>query len=77
MIRIHNKSFDQWEIDINKATPEEIKDKQALALWNGFGKVTISSIIYKEFLRGNKLQDQFYQAHIAILNDEVEKAEIR
>lgn len=63
---------------LDKATPEQIKEWQADGLmqwiWESY---QISTKLYSEVNTGSKLGDAYYQTHIAIVNERIEKAGIR
>jgi hypothetical protein len=78
LIGKEGKTFEKMSIDYDKATPAQVKQWQndSMMKWL-FESYQISSKLYSEVEKNNKLDDAYYNAHISIINERIEKAGIR
>jgi hypothetical protein len=78
LINKEGKSFDQMAKDYDTATPAEIRKWQSEPvmqwLWESY---QVSTKIYGEIEKNNKLDDAYYKANIPIVQQRIEMAGIR
>lgn len=78
LIGKEGKTFEKMSIDYYKTTPQQIKQWQSDSMMKWlFESYEISTKLYAEVDKGNKLDDAYYNSHIGIVNERIEKAGIR